>query len=404
MHIDLNSCFATVEQQVNSHLRGRPIAIAAYTSPNGCVVSPSIEAKRYGVRVGMTVREAKLLCKEIIIRDPDPMLVRDVHIKYRNIFKDYSPIVVPKSIDEAIIDFEPVKHALNRSLEDIGHEIKKRLREEIGEWISCNVGIATNRFLAKVAANLHKPDGLDIITHENLLSVYQSLKLTDLPGINTRYEARLNTESIFTPIDFFASPLLKLEKRVFQSIVGYHWYMRLRGWEIDAIDFGRKSFGQDYALGKFTNSPLELSRLIMKLCMKMGRRLRKAGFTAGGIHVACIYADGTYWHRARKFQQPMYSTLDLYRKAQLVFNQREEKTKMITKLSVSCYSLESAISSQLTLFESVDKERKVSDATDKINDRYGEGVIMPALMLGMDNLIIDRIAFGGVSELENLYD
>jgi len=87
MHIDLNSCFATVEQQANFHLRGKPLVIAAYETPNGCVVSPSIEAKRYGIKTGMTVREARLLCRNVIVRDPDPDLVRDVHFKFKTIFK-----------------------------------------------------------------------------------------------------------------------------------------------------------------------------------------------------------------------------------------------------------------------------------------------------------------------------
>ena len=141
MHIDLNSCFATVEQQANMHLRGKPLVIAAYTTPSGCVVSPSIEAKRYGIRVGMTVRDAKLLCKEVAVRTPDPPLVRDVHIKFKKIFKDYSPNVYPKSIDEAVIDFTGMEHYLKRSLIEIGTEIKQRLRSEIGEWISCSIGI-----------------------------------------------------------------------------------------------------------------------------------------------------------------------------------------------------------------------------------------------------------------------
>ena len=92
--------------------------------------------------------------------------------------------------------------SLDRGLINIGREIKKRFREEIGEWISCNVGISTNRFLAKTAASLHKPDGLDVIDYRNLKEVYQKLSLTDLTGINTRFEFRLNQEGIFTPIDF----------------------------------------------------------------------------------------------------------------------------------------------------------------------------------------------------------
>jgi DNA polymerase-4 len=105
MHVDLNSCFATIEQQANPLLRGKPIVVAAYNSPNGCVVAPSIEAKRYGIKTGMTVRDARLLYPGVVVRTPDPAKYRAVHLQFRKIFQDYSPAVSPKSIDEAVIDF-----------------------------------------------------------------------------------------------------------------------------------------------------------------------------------------------------------------------------------------------------------------------------------------------------------
>ena len=122
MHIDLNSCFATIEQQANPLLRGKPVVVAAYDTPNACIVAPSIEAKRLGIHTGMRVREAWLLCREIIVRMPDPPKYRDVHQKFCKIFKDYSPDVTPKSIDEAVIDFSDVLR-LQPDLVAIGREI-----------------------------------------------------------------------------------------------------------------------------------------------------------------------------------------------------------------------------------------------------------------------------------------
>lgn len=392
MHVDLNSCFATVEQQANPHLRGRPIVIAAYTTPNGCVVAPSIEAKKYGIKVGMTVREARLLYKDVIVRDPDPQLVRDVHIKFVKIFKDYSPFVYPKSIDEVVVEFKGLP-AFKRGLVNIGNDIKKRLRTEVGEWISCNIGISTNRFLAKLASSLHKPDGLDVITHKNILDVYSSVSLIDLNGINTRYEARLNSNGIFNPLQFLKAGELFLRKNVFKSIVGHYWYLRLRGFETDDVEIKRKSFGQDYAIGKKTKNQVELSRILMKLCEKMGRRLRRSGNVAFGIHVGIIYEDWTYFHKSKKFNRPMFTTNDLFIKSMWIFNMRD-KEKKIAKISVSCFELFPAKTSQINLFDIEDKKRKVSNALDKINDRYGEYVITPVLMMDMENLVLDRIAFG----------
>ena len=403
MHIDLNSCFATVTQQAFPHLRGKPLVMAAYNSPRGCVLAPSIEAKKLGIKTGMRVMEARLICKDVIVRTTDTALVRDVHVRLKKICRDYSVSVTPKSIDELVMDFNPMEKSLKRPLTEIAQEIKGRLKKEIGVWIVASVGIATNRFLAKTGASLHKPDGLDIITHSNLRDIYAKLALTDLCGINTRFEARLNIHGIFNPLQFLEAPSSLLKNQVFQSICGYYWYKRLRGWEVDDIDFERKSFGQDYALGKQTADPQELSRIIMKLCEKMGRRLRKSGFAAQGIHVAVVYKDYTFWHRGRMMHQEMYSTIELFRGAQLIFNQQPER-KVVAKVSVSCYCLSPSNKVQMSLFDTGDsKARKVSDALDSINNKYGEFVITPALMLGMDNTVVDRIAFGGVKELEDIY-
>jgi DNA polymerase IV len=400
MHVDLNSCFATIEQQANPLLRGKPIVVAAYNSPNGCVVAPSIEAKQYGIKTGMTVRDAKLLYPAVIVRTPDPAKYRAVHMQFRKIFTDYSPDVTPKSIDEAVIDFTDTYALYNRSLTDIGQEIKRRFRQEIGEWMVCSIGISTNRFLAKLAASLKKPDGLEMIDHTTVLDVYKNVSLLDLNGINTRNEARLNACSIFTPLEFFNASLDTLKKQVFQSINGYYWYLRLRGYEIDEVDFARKSFGNTYALGRQTNDPKELARLLMKLCEKTGRRLRKAGYSASGVHVSCVYTDFSFWHTGRKTELPVYTTREIYLKALRLLNQ-SGYTKRVRNLAVSVYDLIPHQSEQLELFSS--RSHAVAEAMDKINDTYGEFVITPALMMGMDDTIIDRIAFGGVKELEELY-
>jgi len=402
MHIDLNSCFATIEQQANPLLRGKPLVVAAYDTPNACIIAPSIEAKRLGIKVGMRIREGWLISRDIIIRTPDPQKYRDVHMKFKKIFKEYSPDVTPKSIDEAVIDFTPVEQ-WNPDLIRIAKEIKYRIKKEIGEWIICSIGISTNMFLAKLAASLHKPDGLDVIDYRNLLDVYKHVELLDLNGINTRFQARLNMEGIHTPLDFFNSSVDILENKVFKSVLGRRWYEKLRGFEADQKEFKTKTIGQQYALKIPTSDKKELSRLLMKLCEKMGRRLRRKSMTARGIHFWASYKDYTFWHRGRMMDRDMYTTFELYRNSQLVFNQ-QPKFKPITHMGVSCYDLHSTNKMQMVLFEETyNKERKAADAMDQINDKYGEFTIVPGLMLNMDDIILDRIAFGGVKELEDLY-
>jgi len=405
LHVDLNSAFATLEQQASPKSRGKPLVVAAYNSPGGCVVAPSIESKKLGIKTGMSVRDAKILCPDVIVRTPHPLLYRDAHLRFKKIFMDYTPYVTPKSIDEAVLDFTKINSQVlfRKSLIDIGFEIKKRIRREIGEWVSCNVGIGTNRFLAKTAASLHKPDGLDIITFRNVEKVYGQLELLDLCGINTRYQARLNVHGIFTPLDFLHADLQTLKKQVFQSICGYYWYLRVRGWEIDAEELKRKTYGQSYALGKKSKDPKYLSSLLMKLTEKMGRRLRRAKKVATGIHVACGYIDGSWWHKGKTFHDEMFTTDELFKKVMLVFNMQPER-KVVTKLDVRCFNLADAKVVQEMMFElEKERKRKVAKALDKINDKWGERTIYPALMLGREKEVIDRIAFGGVKDLEEVY-
>jgi DNA polymerase IV len=184
----------------------------------------------------------------------------------------------------------------------------------------CSIGVSSNRFLAKLASSLHKPDGLDIIDHTNVLEVYRGVKLLDLSGINTRFQARLNAYGVFTPLEFYNASLELLQQQVFRSVLGYHWYLRLRGWEIDAVDFKRKGFGNSYALQKQTNDPRALAPLLMKLCEKAGRRLRRARFSAKGIHVACVFTDLSYWHTGRKFDVPVFTSRDIFIKAMRLLN------------------------------------------------------------------------------------
>src|SRR4030066_140378 len=287
MHIDLNSCFATIEQQANPLLRGKPIAVAAYTTPSGCIIAPSIEAKKLGIKVGMRVKDGKLLYPKLIVLAPDPWKYRNVHLSLRKIVSDYTNDFIPKSIDEFVLKLEGYP-AFDQGMVRIAGKIKERVRNEVGEWLSLSIGIAPNKFLAKVAAGLHKPDGLDEINKDNFLKCYSRLKLTDLPWIKLRNAARLNSVGVFSVLDFYGASLATL-KAAFNSINSYFWFLRIRGWEIDDVEFGRSSYGNSYALPKPLITGEEISPILAKLVEKMGTRLRQAGYKARGIHVSLIY-------------------------------------------------------------------------------------------------------------------
>jgi DNA polymerase-4 len=404
MHIDMNSCFASVEQQANRLLRGHPVGVAAYMSPNGFILSPSREMKARGV--GMSrVKDARAILPDLRVLPSDPDKYFYIHKRFSKLFKEYSPDVVALSIDEAVINFHGTLGLHGKTMVEIGYEIKQRMLAEIGDFLTCNVGIGTNRFLAKLAAGLHKPDGLDVITHENLRDVYSQLDLMDLCGINTRNKVRLVMAGIYTPLDFLDAPVWKLWKQVFSSVAGYQWYLRLRGHEVDDVSFKRRSYGQQYAMRHFTNKDDELDPIIMKLCEKMGRRLRRSGNYAQGINVSCGFTNHTWWHKARKSSRLLYATDDLHTVAMEMLKTRGSNEK-VTNLSVTCYGLSPVAALPPTLFETEDQAKiRLADALDTCNNTYGEYAVHTAKMHGMEDQVVRRVPFHASTDtLNEIYD
>src|SRR6185369_17803731 len=153
MHIDMNSAFAMTEQQANPLLRGRPVGVTNRLNDYAMCIAASHEAKQLGIRLGTRNGEAKRIAPDFVMRESDSAKYQYVNKKMREIFESYSPVTQMKSVDEGIIDFRGMRGILKgRSLEDIGREIKQRVREEVGDYMTVNVGIAPNRWLAKVAA------------------------------------------------------------------------------------------------------------------------------------------------------------------------------------------------------------------------------------------------------------
>ena len=398
MHLDLNSCFATIEQQANPLLRGRPIAVAAYDSPAGCILAPSIEAKKLGIKVGMRVREGRLLCPSLQVLPPDPWKYRQIHLRLKKLLLQYSPAVTPKSIDEFFLNLEGCP-AFSLGMLNAGAEIKRRIKSEIGDWLTVSVGIAPNRFLAKVAANLKKPDGLQEINYRNFIKIYRRLTLMDLPGIKAANASRLNSVGVHTLIDFYHAPIQRLQS-AFQSINGYYWYLRLRGWEIDDVDFGRKSFGNMFSLPQPLTTPPQLSPILHKLVEKSSFRMRSSGYTARGVHLGLLYSNHSFWHHGRTFPETLFSPRDIYRFAFRILVSSPYRLPVVN-LSVPLFDLAKKSSLQLDLFNHIDHELHLTQAIDSITEKWGNFIITPAAMLSAQDLVPDRISFGGVRELES---
>ena len=398
MHIDLNSCFATVEQQARPMLRGKPVGIANRRTDKTALVTASYEAKVKGVKVGMKVWEAKILCPDLVVIESDPSKYRYVYHRLLDIMKDYSSHVTMKSIDEGVIDFHNTTAEMQgRDLVEIGLEIKQRLKDEIGVWMRCNIGIATNRFLAKTAAGLHKPDGLDVITPANIHEVLGSMKMTDLTGIAHRNEKRLNSVGIFTPLEFLNTDVVVLQRVVFKSVVGRWWHDRLRGWEVDDVETDIKRVGRQYVLESFNLTHDEVVERLHNLCESVGSRMRTQNKSARGIYVYAKTLERGYWHSSTMTQLPFSSDQTIYLMAKQLFDKAPDGLR---EIGVHCYELEPIEDQQVSLFnDQIVRERQVTGAIDGINKRFGDRTIHSAGTLGTGIYVKQKIPFGSTRYL-----
>lgn len=395
MHIDLNSAFATIEQQSRPLLRGKPVAILNRRCEQTSIVAASYEAKAYGIKVGTKLTEARLLCPGLVPLESDPAKYRFVYQKLMAILNDYSPKVVMKSIDEGLIDFHGMPEL--RPLTEIGLEIKQRLKDEVGIAMRCNVGIGPNRFLAKTAAGIHKPDGMDYIDANNLRETYRHLKLTDLTGIAGRFEKRLNAVGIFTPLQFLDADKVTLKRMVFKSITGCQWYERLRGYEVDDITSKTKTVGRQYVLEDRNLNHQQIVARLHNLCESVGSRLRMQKLSARGVYVYARTIGRQYWHSCRVCQISFYSDKTINFIAQDLFKKAPEG---IMEIGVHCYDLSDSECSQASLFyDELAREKRLVSAVDNINCSFGDRTIHSADTLETDGLVKQKIPFGSTRYL-----
>ncbi len=400
MHIDLNSCFASIEQQSRPLLRGRPVAIVNRATEHTALVTASYEAKALGVQPLMKLRDARRLAPDLVAIESDPAKYKFVYRKLLAIMQEYSAHVTMKSIDEGIIDFHEAPDAIKaRGLETIGYEIKQRLKNEVGSAMRCNIGIAPNRFLAKTAASLHKPDGLDEVTHRNIHEVFSTLKLTELNGIALRNQARLNAVGIYTPLDFLAAEEETLRRVVFKSIDGTKWHKRLRGWEVDDIETKMGRVGRQYVLERFDLTREEILQRLHHLAESVGWRMRKQGLAARGVAVYASMREGVRWHDCHLEVLPFYSNQAIFAVAKQLF--MNAPSGDIRGIGVHCYELVAdGTEAQMSLFgDELARERAVVAATDDINARYGERTIVSADTIDTGFYISQKIPFGSTRYL-----
>lgn len=395
MWIDLNSAFARAEQQAHPSLRGKPMGVTNRLSKECCVIAASYEAKALGITTGMRRSEALRLCPEFILLETDPPKYHNVYKKLCRIMLDYSPHAKMKSIDEGILDFHGT--LLQDKTEQIvatGREIKRRVRTEIGDYMTVNIGIAPNRFLAKTAAGLNKPDGLDVIDHRNLIDVYKSLKLQDLTGIAEGYGSRLRAHGIRTPIEFLQADEDILRKHIFKGINGTYWYRRLRGFEIDDSDTNFGMVGRQWVVKDPSSDEDYLRSCLHFLAETTAMKLRHRNVEARGVCVWLSFQAGGGFVDKKTYKTSVYTNEDVWLRVSRLFDKRPKHMR-VRVMGVYLYRLTPSARSQLSMFEHAVKAAHLTQAVDEINDFYGAFTVHAADSLAGTKHIRQKIPFGG---------
>lgn len=402
MWIDLNSAFATIEQQAHPSLRHRPVGITNRISPECCIITASYEAKARGVKTGTRRSEAIRICPDLVLLESDPPKYNAVYNKLFGIMRDYSDDCDMKSIDEGYINLHHTKYDTLDKLTDLGYEIKRRVKEEIGDYMTINVGIGCNRFLAKQAAGLHKPDGMDIIYHGNLLDIYGSLQLEDLTGIAKAHGLRLRQAGITTPLEFLNASELTLRKKIFHGVNGTYWYRRLRGYEVDDYKANLSVIGRQWVVDQNGDDDEYLSACLHYLVESVGLKLRFRGVAARGVCVWLRTQSGDYHHKKQLAIAPFTSNQAIWQIASGLFNQRPPGR--VQCMGVYLYNFSQPNHNQLSIVSEISRDNRLTDAIDKINHRYGTATIHSAhSTIGADR-IKQKVPFGSTNYLELLID
>ena len=229
LYVDFNSYFASVEQQLRPELRGRPVAVVPMIADTTCAIAASIEAKRFGVKTLTNVADAKRLCPEIVLVESRPTVYVEFHQKAKAVVESVAPIAAVNSIDEMWIRLSG-RDQPRPAAEGLAREIKYRLRQQLGECITCSVGIAPNTFLAKTASDMVKPDGLVVIEPSDLPNVLMPLRLNHFVGIGRKMLQRLNDHGITTTPQLLAADVARL-REVWGGVEGERFWQKLREWE-----------------------------------------------------------------------------------------------------------------------------------------------------------------------------
>jgi len=416
IHVDLNSFFASVEQQLHPEYRGKPVGVCGTMADTGALIAASYEAKALGIKTLTKVGEARRICPEIILVDGSHSVYAEYSHNIAKAVERVCPVAHTPSIDEMVCELmgrERNPPAARR----IALDIKQAIRDDVGATLRCSIGMAPNRYLAKIASDMQKPDGLIGLLPSQLPRAIAHLELRDLPGVGARTEVRLNAKGIHTMVDLLALDRPGMHA-LWDSVWGdrlYHW---LRGADTGddgaPVDSGiQKSLGHSHVLGPEHRTQQGAWAVAHKLLHKAAMRLRMEKFYTSSLAVTIKYslnreqaaATGkvkkhssgitqTGWGMEARFR-PAQDTLSLLEALQGCWKQAPtgpENQKPFF-VGVTLRNLIREGDMQTMLFEEPGNRNQLSATMDKLNLKYGHSTLHFAGMLPARESAPTRIAF-----------
>ena len=388
--VDMNSFFASVEQQLHPELRGRPVGVCPFIHDATCLIAASVEAKRYGVGTGTRIPEARRLCPGIVLLANQADNYRRFHRQIMDALDTTRCRVIVRSIDEAYLK---VPRDLMPNAVQLADSIKTMIRG-IGSELACSAGVAPNLFLAKLATNLHKPDGLLEITLDDLEGLYACLGLRELPGISWRMERRLRLLGIDSPLQLYQAPFGLLRRSL--GVWGEAWYLRLRGYEVDTRPTQRRMIGHQSTIHpQPASTRSELMATASQLCYKIATRLQRAGLAARTVSIVWRYSNHSYGQALYRSRTPFFDFGSLWHHAeQLLPRVLDHPVRFV---SVSSFDLIPISTMTENLWSRPFTREQLSRTTDTINRKFGLGTIFPAQSL-IGQPISDQVGFGNAPQ------
>ncbi|HZW83084.1 MAG TPA: DNA polymerase IV [Candidatus Deferrimicrobium sp.] len=379
IHVDMDAFYASVEQRDNPELRGKPVVVGGSPQSRGVASTCSYEARKYGIRSAMPLAEAYRRCPHAIFVPVNGRKYREVSLQINKIFHDYTPLVEPLSLDEAFLDVTGSTRLFG-SAERIATEIKARIQEEIN--LTASVGLACNKFLAKIASDLKKPNGFVVVAPDRIQQFLDPLPVERIWGVGVKTAERLHGLNIRRVRELRQLDMEFLE-RLF-GIGGKQLYLLARGIDERPVEVERgvKSIGREITFSEDIRDREALATFLLELTVDVGRKLRKEALKARTINLKLRFKDFSTITRARTLDS--LTNLD-----DVIFaNSSELLQEVVLKdsvrlIGVSVSNLSDQEESQLSLFAEPKQEKEnLTKTVDLLKERFGEKSIIRARLLG----------------------